>query len=78
MPRMQARFFRSDAMAERLGEVDDFVFDNGTDSFQLTYNQLRDMDGDFIATFDHIRDVWVCEKNGVEYSDVVIYNTEIP
>ena len=73
---MVARFFRSDAMVERLGEAGDALVDEGSDSYQITYNMLRDMEGEVIGTFDDDRDTWLCHKNGVEYSDVVIYTAD--
>ena len=66
---MRARFFRSDAMSERLGEVDDLVIE--AEWFQLTYNALRTPDADPIADFDSFTDAWYA--NHVAYSDVVIF-----
>lgn len=70
---MKARFFRSDAMAERHGEIDEIIVES--EWFQLTYNGLRKApDGDHIASFDVTRDVWCEETTGEVFSDVVIYD----
>lgn len=73
---MVARLFRSDAMAERLGEISDFVFDDGSDSYQLTWCHLRDMDGEILAAFDPIEG-WRCTENNAVYSDIVIYSEDV-
>lgn len=69
---MIARFFRSDAMSEKLGELDELSIESA-EFFQLTYDDLRDMEGETIARFDHEIDAWLCLKNGALYSDVVIH-----
>lgn len=80
---MIVRFFRSDAMSERLGEIEDHVVEFSNEFVQLTYNSLRDFDGNPIAHFDHARDVWwvYTTKNGSEknaYSDIVIAGDDSP
>jgi hypothetical protein len=67
---MVARFFRSDAMSERLGETEDVLVES-REFFQLTYNHLRDMEGEIIAEYDSDAEEW--RRNGVPFSDVVIY-----
>lgn len=73
-----ARFLRSDAMAERLGEREDIVFSND-EGFQLTYHELRSLpDGESLAHFDSGFDAWVvgrpdlADVKDVSFSDVVI------
>jgi hypothetical protein len=77
---MIVRFFRSDAMSERLGEVDDHVIEFPREFVQLTYNGLRDFDGETIAYFDHGIDAWFAGEPGreVAYSDVVIAGDDSP
>jgi hypothetical protein len=70
---MLARFFRSDAMAEKLGEIDDH-FVESPEFFQLTYDALRDMEGATIAVYDAKSDSWVA--GGERFSDCVIYNAD--
>jgi len=80
---MIARFFRSDAMSERLGEVEDVLVES-KEFFQLTYHALRDMEGEEVAWFDHMRDTWKLSGSYIgspnlsyiEFSDVVIYNPQ--
>ena len=68
---MIARFFRSDAMIERLGEAEDKVVE--AEWFQLTYGTLRSApDGDDVAFYTERPDVWFTADGGVAYSDVVI------
>jgi hypothetical protein len=67
---MKARLFRSDGMAERLGEVGDTTF--VADSFQLTYEHLRDTDGRILAEFDG--EHWLVGPKRRRYSDVVFYS----
>lgn len=73
---MIARFFRSDAMSERLGEIEDKVISFPGEFFQLTYNELRDFDGNTIASFDHHADVWrinhLFDEEETAFSDVVL------
>lgn len=66
---MIARFFRSDAMIERLGPTGDVLLH--AQEFQLTYNALRSSpDGERIATYDGFNDWWIFD--GTAYSDVVL------
>lgn len=83
---MIVRFFRSDAMSERLGEVDDYVIEYPNEFAQLTYNELRDFDGMQIAHFDSHDDVWQAKVYNADrtafewraYSDIVIAGDESP
>lgn len=71
---MKARFFRSDAMAERLGETPEVVIE--AEWFQLTYTELRAApDGEQIAHYDEVSDVWWL-RGGEAFSDVVLFNEE--
>jgi len=70
---MKARFIRSEAMSERLGETPEIIIE--AEWFQLTYDGLRAApDGNHIAHYSAFEDVW--RHNAVEYSDVVLY-TEV-
>ena len=70
---MKARFFRSDAMSERLGETPEVIVE--AEWFQLTYDGLRVApDGNHIAHYFAFEDVW--RHNAVEYSDVVLYDED--
>lgn len=72
---MKARFFRSDAMVERLGEAEDVIVE--AEWFQLTYGTLRSApDGDDVAFFAERPDVWFTALGGIAFSDVVIYDAE--
>ena len=68
---MIARFFRSDAMSLRGGEVPERTIE--AEWFQLTYDVLRTApDGELVASFDSQLDVWVTLDEGTSYSDIVI------
>lgn len=72
---MKARFIRSDAMAERLGETDEVVVE--AEWFQITYDLIRVApDGDSIARYDQVQDAWYLDNapsRQIAFSDVVIY-----
>lgn len=75
---MIARFFRSDAMVERLGEREDVVLEH--EGFQLTYNELRSLpNGDSLAYYESGVQEWVvigqlrsAADDNASFSDVVI------
>lgn len=72
---MKARFFRSDAMSERLGETPEVVVE--AEWFQLTYDGLRAApDGHNIAYYVGFEDEW--RHDGVAYSDVVLFDPRNP
>ena len=75
---MKARFFRSDAMVERLGEHDEVIIE--AEWFQITYDDLRVApDGDEVARYDAVGDSWVLNRAPAapeSFSDVVIFNDE--
>ena len=70
---MKARFFRSDAMSERLGETPEVIVE--AEWFQLTYEGLRTVpDGEHVARYNPFNDAWF--RDGVGYSDVVLFGEQ--
>ena len=66
---MKATFIRSDAMEDFQGEAPTITIESET--FQLTYEYLRDEDGKHIATNTKFG-TWKHTESGAEYSDITL------
>lgn len=75
---MKARFFRSDALSDEIGHIDDVVIESP--SFQITYDLVRTEDDQTIAWYSAYRGgCWIIKKEGdysEMFSDIVFY-TEV-